>query len=72
MSELGGGIDGFKVDFLQVFSFVVDQQRFSEEDWSLSDSHAGSLDHNEIVLDHTVMREATDWIDGFLSKISFG
>jgi len=72
VTELGGGIDGFEVDLLQIFSFVVGQQRFPQNDRSLSDSHARSLDHDEIVLNLTVMREASDWIDGFLGQISLG
>jgi len=72
VSEFGGGIDGFQVDLFQIFSFVVGQQRFSEQDWSLSDAHAGSLDHDEVVLDFTVVWEATNWIDGFLGQISLG
>merc|ERR1711976_1015946 len=45
---------------------------FSEQDWSLSDAHAGSLDHDKVVLDFTVVWEATNWIDGFFGQISLG
>jgi len=72
VTELGGGINGFKIDFLQIFSFVVGQQRLSQQDWSLSDAHARSLDHDEIVLNFTVVREASDWINRFLGQISLG
>jgi len=72
VTEFGGGIDGFQVDLFQIFSFVVGQQWFSENDWSLSDAHAGSLDHDKVVLDFTVVWEASDWIDGFFSQIGFG
>jgi len=72
VTEFGGGIDGFQVDLFQIFSFVVGQQWFSENDWSLSDTHAGSLDHDKVVLDFTVVWEASDWIDGFFSQIGFG
>jgi len=72
VTEFGGGIDGFQVDLFQIFSFVVGQQWFSENDWSLSDTHAGSLDHDKVVLDFTVVREASDWIDGFLGQIGLG
>jgi len=72
VSEFGGGIDGFQVDLFQIFSFVVGQQWFSENDWSLSDTHARSLDHDKVVLDFTVVWEASDWIDGFFSQIGFG
>merc|ERR1711970_1131927 len=44
----------------------------SEDDWSLSDTHAGSLDHDKVVLDFTVVWEASDWIDGFFGQIGFG
>jgi len=72
VTEFGGGIDGFQVDLFQILSFVVNQQWFSENDWSLSDAHAGSLDHDKVVLDFTVVWEASDWIDGFFSQIGFG
>jgi len=72
VTEFGGGIDGFQVDLFQIFSFVVGQQWFSENDWSLSDTHAGSLDHDKVVLDFTVVWEASDWIDGFFSQIGYG
>jgi hypothetical protein len=72
VSHFGSGIDGFQVNLFQIFSFVVDQEWFSEQDWSLSDSHTGSLDHNEIVLNFTVVWETTNWVDGFLSQIGLG
>jgi hypothetical protein len=72
VTELGGGINGFKIDFLQIFSFVVGQQRLPQQDWSLSDAHARSLDHDEIVLNFTVVREASYWINRFLGQISLG
>jgi len=72
VTEFGGGIDGFQIDLFQIFSFVVGQQWFSENDWSFSDTHAGSLDHDKVVLDFTVVWEASDWIDGFFSQIGFG
>jgi hypothetical protein len=71
VTEFGGGIDGFQVDLFQIFSFVMGQQWFSENDWSLSDTHAGSLDHDKVVLDFTVVWEASDWIDRFFSQIGF-
>jgi len=72
VTKLGGGIDGFEIDFFQIFSFVVGQQRFPQQNRSLSDSHARSLDHDEIVFNFTVMWEASDWINRFLGQISLG
>lgn len=72
MTEFRSGIDRFKIDFLQIFSFVVSQKRLPQQNWSLPDSHATSLDHDEIVLNFTVVRKASDWIDGFFSQIGLG
>jgi len=72
VTELGGGIDGFEIDFLQIFSFIMGQQRFPQQNRSLSDAHARSFNHNEIVLNFTVVREASDWINRFLGQISLG
>lgn len=72
VTELGGGIDALEVDLLQVLSLVVNQEWLSEEDWSLSHAHAGSLDHDEVVLDVTVVWEATNWVDALLGQISLG
>jgi len=72
VTELGGGIDALEVDLLQVLSLVVNQEWLSEEDWSLSDAHAGSLDHDEVVLDVTVVWEATNWVDALFGQVSLG
>jgi len=72
VTELGGGIDALEVDLLQVLSLVVHQEWLSEEDWSLSHTHARALDHDEVVLDLTVVWEATDWVDALLGQIRLG
>jgi len=72
VTELGGGIDALEVDLLQVLSLVVNQEWLSEEDWSLSHAHAGSLDHDEVVLDVTVVWEATNWVDALLGQVGLG
>merc|ERR1711970_752542 len=69
VTNLRGGIDEFELDFFQVLSLVVSKEWLSHEDWSLSDTHATTLDHNEVVLDLTVMWEATNWVDALLGHI---
>jgi len=45
------------------------KERLSEGDDSLSRASSGTLDHDEIFANHSVMMEATDRVDGFLSDI---
>jgi len=72
VTELGGGIDALEVDLLQVLSLVVNQERLSEENGSLSHAHARSLDHDEVVLDLTVVWEATNGVDALLGQVGLG
>jgi len=72
VTELGGGIDALEVDLLQVLSLVVNQEWLSEENGSLSDAHARSLDHDEVVLDLTVVWEATNGVDALLGQVGLG
>merc|ERR1712002_1320650 len=39
---------------------------------ALADTNARALEHNKVLLDHSVMREATHGIDGLLSDILLG
>jgi len=69
VSELGGGIDTLEVDLLEVLSLVVDQEWLSQKNGSLSDAHARALDHDEVVLDLTVVWEASDWVDALFGEV---
>lgn len=71
VTNLGGGIDEFESDLFQILPLGVGNQRLSQNDSSLSDTHARTLDHEEIVLDLTVVGEATDGVDGFFGQVSF-
>merc|ERR1711881_207913 len=70
VANLRGGIDEFELDLLQVLSLVVSKEWLSHEDWSLSDAHATTLDHDDVVLNFTVVWKATNWVDALLSDIS--
>jgi len=63
MTDLRGGIDELELDLLEVLSLVVDVEWLSEADGSLADAHARALDHEEVVLDLTVVGEATNGVD---------
>jgi len=72
VSHLGGGIDALQVDLLEILSLVVHQEGLSEEDGALSHTHAAALDHDEVVLDLTVVGEATDGVDGLFGQVGLG
>jgi len=72
VSDLRGGIDEFELDLLEILSLGVNVHWSSQTDGALADTHAGALDHEEVVLDLAVMREATDWVDRFDGDVSCG
>jgi hypothetical protein len=47
----------------------VDSERFSEDDVSLLGADNGSLEHDKVVLDDTVVGEATDGGDALLRDV---
>jgi len=72
MSHFGGGIDKGQFDGFHSGTRSLLEERLSEGDWTLLRSHNTSLDHDEIVLDQTVVNETTDGVDGFVSDIRGG
>jgi len=56
----------------QSSSASLGDQRFSQNKDSLLDTDTASLDHDEVVLDNTVVRETTQWSDGLFSQVSSG
>ena len=59
MSPFGAGIDEFEVDLLEGNSLGVDQHRFPESYQSLSWPHDAALEHQEVLVNLTVMVETT-------------
>ena len=72
VTELAAGIDELKVNDFQSVSVELRNEGFSEDEWSLLWSDAATLDEEEIVLDDTVMWEATQRSDRLFSQISGG
>jgi len=72
VTNLGSSIDKLESNLFQILPLGVGNQRLSQNDSSLSDTHARTLDHEEIVLDLTVVGEATDGVDGFFGQVGFG
>ena len=44
----------------------------AESEDSLLGSHHAAVQHEEVLVDHTVVGEATHWVDALLCKIEFG
>jgi len=72
VSHFGGGIDKGQFDGFHSGTGSLLEEGLSEGDWTLLGAHNTSLDHDEIVLDQTVVNETTDGVDGFVSDIGGG
>ena len=59
VTELGGGIDPLELDLLESPPGGVGEHGLEESHDPLLDTGAGTLDHDEVVLDLTVTDEAT-------------
>jgi len=72
VTELGGGIDELEFDGFHGSSGRLLQEGLSEGDGSLLGATDATLDHDEIVLDQTVMDKATNWVDRFVGDVDLG
>lgn len=72
MTELGRGIDELEVDLLQGGSGSRRSQRLSQDSDSLLGTGGATLEHDEGVLDETVVGEATHRVDGLLGDVVGG
>lgn len=59
MAELGGSIDKFEVDILLRSAGGLVEQCFSQGDDTFLRTDDGSLDHNPVFADSTIMGEST-------------
>lgn len=69
MSDLGGGIDELKRDFFQSVALGLGKEGLTESDQSLPGSADTTLDHEPVLVDLTVVREATHRGDGLLGQV---
>ena len=69
---LGRGIDELDVDGLQVLAAGVLHQRLTKNQRTLLDTDNGTLKHDPIFLDLTIVDESSHGGDSLLGKISLG
>jgi len=72
VSELGRGVDPFEVGLLQSLPLHVGDERLSQGQDTLLWSDAATVEHDEVVLHFTVVRESTHWVDALISDVGFG
>jgi len=72
VAEFRRSIDEFEGDLLEGGTGCLREEALSEGEDSLLDSGRGAFDHDEIFLDDTVVREATQGIDALLGEIDGG
>jgi len=69
MTKLGTGVDEFERNFLYKPLLSQSLQGLSKSQDTLLVSNAGSLDHEEVLLHLSVVREATHGSDGLIGQI---
>jgi len=72
VAHLAGSIDKLEVDLLEGSSGDLREERLSEGDDSLLWSHDATLEHDEVLIDLTVVWETTHRSDGLLGQIVLG
>ena len=71
-AELRRRVDELELDLLEVTAGGVDHERLAEGDHALLGARDGTLEHQVVVLDDTVVREATHGRDGLLGDVGVG
>lgn len=72
MSHLGRCVNELQVDLLQRRAASMHKERLTECKYALGRSNATTLKHNEVIIDLTVMREASHGGDRLISQIVLG
>ena len=72
MTELGAGIDELEADLLHGPLLGVGEEGLSKGEDTLLGSNAASLQQDEVLLDFSVVGEATHWGDGLVSEVVLG
>ena len=72
VTELRGGIDELEGDLLLGPALGGSDDGLAESDDTLLDTRDGALEHHEVLLDDTKVREATHGGDGLLGEVELG
>merc|ERR1719222_1794769 len=69
MTKLGAGVDKLQVNLLHETLLGQSSQGLSQSKHTLLVSNTGSLDHDEVLLNHTVVGESTHGVDGLVGDV---
>merc|ERR1719512_11076 len=72
VAELGAGVDELEVDLLKSPLLGVGEERLPQGQSSLLGPNAATLDHDEVLLDLSIVGESTHWVDGLVSNDVLG
>ena len=72
MTELGGGVDELEGDLLEGGGLGVGEERLPQGENPPLDADAAALDHEEVLVDNTVVGEASEGGDGLLGEVELG
>jgi len=72
VTELGRSVDELERDLLQGRSASLREERLSEGEAALLGTNDAALDHNEVLIHNTIVRETSQRGDGLLSQIELG
>ena len=70
VTELGAGVDELELDGLFTLAADVWDAWLAESKDTLADTDGGTLNDEEVVLDDTIVWEATHWVDALDSWVS--
>merc|ERR1712045_1071078 len=69
VAELGGGVDELELHVLQSSLLGMGQQTLTQGQGPFLGSDATTLDHKEVLLDLSVVREAAHGVDGLVREV---
>jgi len=69
VAKLGGGVDELEIDLLQGTTVGAWVQALAEREDTLGNTDSAALEHEEVVLDDSVVGEATHGVDALLCQI---
>jgi len=72
VAELGRGVDELEVDGLEMFAAGGDVEGLAQDEGTLLDADAGTLEHDPILVDLSVADKAAHGGDALLGEVSLG
>ena len=69
MAKFRAGVNKLEIDFLQGRFLGVSKKRLSQSQYPFLGSDATTFKHDKVLLDFTVVRETTHWVDGLVSNV---